>query len=362
MKHCNDLQELLKSLPNNKTIVDNAVIAWSKINSPKYEKILCSVSGGSDSDIMLDIVFKCDKDNKVIYVWFDTGLEFQATKDHLKYLEDLYGIEIIRNKAIKPIPTCCKEFGQPFISKYVSDMISRLQAYDFKWENEPIEVLVERYCEEVPVKNQKSAEFNGKFYQGCVSALRWWCNDYFTMEGFRSHFNINYIYGLKEFIISNPPLFKISANCCTYAKKGVSKNLKKQYKADLEIIGVRKAEGGARATAYKNCFSEYEDSADEYRPLFWYTSQDKLDYEHWFKIKHSDCYEKYGMLRTGCACCPYGWVRENLKDELKVCEVYEPKLYKAVNNVFKDSYEYLDEFLKFRKEFKQKELGIKKLF
>ena len=68
------------------------------------------------------------------------------------------------------------------------------------------------------------------------------------------------------------------------------------------------------------------------------------------------------MLRTGCACCPYGWVRENLKDELKVCEVYEPKLYKAVNNVFKDSYEYLNEFLKFRKDFKQKELGIKKLF
>ena len=223
MKHCNDLQELLKSLPNNKTIVDNAVIAWSKINSPKYEKILCSVSGGSDSDIMLDIVFKCDKNNKVIYVWFDTGLEFQATKDHLKYLEDLYGIEIIRNKAIKPIPACCKEFGQPFISKYVSDMISRLQAYDFKWENEPIEVLVERYCEEVPVKNQKSAEFNGKFYQGCVSALRWWCNDYFTMEGFRSHFNINYVYGLKEFIISNPPYLKYRQTAVLMLRKALVK-------------------------------------------------------------------------------------------------------------------------------------------
>ena len=38
---------------------------------------------------MLDIVWRCDKDNKVDYVWFDTGLEYQATKDHLKYLENI---------------------------------------------------------------------------------------------------------------------------------------------------------------------------------------------------------------------------------------------------------------------------------
>ena len=69
------------------------VRAWSKINSPKYQKIVCSISGGSDSDVMLDIVWRCDKDNKVTYVWFDTGLEYQATKDHLKYLENKYNIE-----------------------------------------------------------------------------------------------------------------------------------------------------------------------------------------------------------------------------------------------------------------------------
>lgn len=84
------LDELLQTCPVNQIIGDNLVRAWSKINSPKYKKIVCSISGGSDSDVMLDIVWRCDKDNKVDYVWFDTGLEYQATKDHLKYLENKY--------------------------------------------------------------------------------------------------------------------------------------------------------------------------------------------------------------------------------------------------------------------------------
>ena len=59
---------------------------------------------------MLDLISKIDKDRKVRYIWFDTGLEYQATKDHLKYLEEKYHIEIERIKAIKPIPLSCSEW------------------------------------------------------------------------------------------------------------------------------------------------------------------------------------------------------------------------------------------------------------
>ena len=89
------------------TIVDSFVKANSVINSPLYETILCSISGGSDSDIILDLVHRVDKDKKVKYIWFNTGLEYQATKDHLDYLEKKYNIEIIRERAIKPIPLTC---------------------------------------------------------------------------------------------------------------------------------------------------------------------------------------------------------------------------------------------------------------
>lgn len=137
--------ELISNAPQNQTIGDNLVRAWSKINNPKYKKIKCSISGGSDSDVMLDICTKCDKDNKIEYVWFDTGLEYQATKDHLKYLENKYGIEIRSYKAIKPIPLSCKLYGQPFLSKRVSDYMSRLQKHGFKWEDEAFDKLLKKY-------------------------------------------------------------------------------------------------------------------------------------------------------------------------------------------------------------------------
>ena len=48
--------------------------------------------------------------------------------------------------------------------------------------------------------------------------------------------------------------------------------------------------------------------------------------------------------------------------ELETTKKYEPKLYKAVNNVFKDSYDYTMKYHKFQKDMKQKERGIRNLF
>ena len=49
------LDELLSNVPKNQTIGDNLIRAWNIINNKNYETIVCSVSGGSDSDIMVDI-------------------------------------------------------------------------------------------------------------------------------------------------------------------------------------------------------------------------------------------------------------------------------------------------------------------
>ena len=129
------LYGLLESLPKNKTIIDNFVKAFWLINNDKYKKIICTISGGADSDVMMDICIKCDVDKKIDYVWFDTGLEYQATKEHLSYLEVKYGVDIIRYRAVRPIPLSCKKYGQPFISKQVSEFMQRLQRHNFKWED-----------------------------------------------------------------------------------------------------------------------------------------------------------------------------------------------------------------------------------
>lgn len=239
-----ELNEIIKAAPNDGTIVESIVITHSKLK--RYEKILCSISGGSDSDILIDLCQKYDEADKITYAFFDTGLEFKATKEHLNFLEEKYGIHIERIRAIKPIPLCCKEYGQPFLSKQVSEWISRLQNHNFQWEDEPLETLLEKY-------------------PNCRAALRWWCNDFEkTASGRESSFNIAYNQYLKEFMIENPPQFKISNKCCHFAKKKVANKFKKNGKFDLNIYGVRKSEGGARRSAYKTCFTSNEEDGDEF--------------------------------------------------------------------------------------------------
>ena len=326
-----------KNLFNEIDIIENInifnafVTAKSKLENVNYEKIMVSVSGGADSDILVDMIYRLGLKDKVNFVWFDTGLEYQATKDHLDYLEEKYDINIEREKAIKPIPLACKEYGQPFISKQVSEYIQILQRHNFKWEDKPFEELY-------------------KEYPGSKVALRWWCNNWNK----NSNFNISRNKYLKEFMIENPPNFKISNLCCKYAKKDVAKKYTKQNNIDLSIYGVRKAEGGIRSIAYKNCFSTYDGKADEYRMLYWLTNADKEEYEQYYNITHSDCYTKYGFVRTGCAGCPYA------KDPtLEVLKEYEPKLYNAVNHIFKESYEYTKKYREFVKEQRAKEKEIK---
>lgn len=220
-----------------------------------------------------------------------------------------------------------REFGQPFLNKYVSEQIMRLQKHNFKWEDKPFEELAVKYPK-------------------CKSSVKWWCNQYTAENGFKnkSRFDIGYNKWLKEFILKNPPTFKIANKCCKYAKKNVSKEINKRFDADLMVIGIRQAEGGIRATAYKSCYSNNGDKTDMYRPIFWYTNQDKIDYEKLFGVVHSACYTEYGMTRTGCAGCPYN---RKIQDELHIIEDYEPKLHKAVNNIFTDSYEYTRQYREF---------------
>lgn len=290
-----------------------------------YDNIVVSVSGGSDSDVLMDFVERLPyKPKGVRYVFFDTGMEFQATKDHLKELEEKYGVTIHRERAVVPVPLGVREYGQPFFSKTVSEYIERLQRHEFTWEDRPFDELFAEYPQ-------------------CKAALRWWCNAWEE----NSRFNISRNPWLKEFMMENPPSFKISSKCCEGAKKKTAKRFQKNSEADLSIQGVRKAEGGIRSTAIKSCFSQVQGKMDTYRPLFWFSQADKEAYCEAYGVTHSRCYTEYGLPRTGCACCPFG---SNFENELKAAELYEPKLHKAALKVFGDSYEYTRAYRQFKAE------------
>lgn len=286
-------------------------------------RVACSVSGGADSDILIDM---CERviPHFVNYVFFDTGIEYQATKEHLNYLEDKYGIEIYREKAKVPVPLGNHKYGKPFLSKRVSDMISRLQNNNFEWEDDTFENLYAKYPK-------------------CKAALRWWCDKW----GDKSSFNISQNTWLKEFIIKNHPPFKISNKCCDGAKKATSDKFNMTHPSDISIIGVRKAEGGARATRYDKQLSyNVAHKTWHYFPILYFTDADRHEYEEIFHIQHSTCYTEYGLQRTGCAGCPYG---QNCDFEREVLAEYEPNLYKATTHMWGDVYEYTRKYHEFQK-------------
>jgi len=331
------LEELIEAAPTL-AVMDSFVITNNKVNNVLYDHIMCAISGGSDSDIMLDQVHKLDEEKKTTYVFFDTGLEYQATKDHLKFLEEKYGISIVVERAVKPIPMACRQYGVPFLNKRVSEYINRLQRNGFQWEDEDFETLCKKYPK-------------------CTAALRWWCNAWpKSKNGHESQFNISNNKWLKEFMVANPPTFKISKKCCDWAKKKVAKNFKQNNNMDLNMYGVRKAEGGQRSTAYKTCFTCDVDGVDEFRPIFWYKNEDKKAYEDAFGVTHSKCYTEYGLTRTGCAGCPFG---RDFEQELEVIEKYEPKLFGAVNKIFGDSYAYTRKYREFVKNMKEEEANLR---
>lgn len=312
-------------IPSNDIILKSFLVCDKHLNDIycKYNnlsKIVVSVSGGSDSDIVLNLLYNvCNINNfnmsDMKFLMSDTGCEFRATRDHVKFLEHLYNIDIEVLSPLKPIPITCRDYGQPFLSKQVSEFMYRLQTHGFKWENRPYNELLSEY-------------------PNCKSALQWWCN----MKGDKSKFNINYNKYLKEFIISYPPTFKISNKCCYYSKKKPLNKIISDGDYVLSITGIRKSEGGVRSSAFKNCFTPSNDNnLSYYRPIFFYKNSDKSEYDRFYHVEHSECYSSYGLSRTGCAGCPFGG---DLIEELGIIEKYEPKLYKWVMSVYKDSYEY----------------------
>jgi 3'-phosphoadenosine 5'-phosphosulfate sulfotransferase (PAPS reductase)/FAD synthetase len=122
----------------------------------------------------------------------------------------------------------------------------------------------------------------------------------------------------------------------------------KEHDIDLVITGIRRAEGGRRATKITNCYlpEKYSPYA-MYFPLFWWSNEDKSRFIKENNIKLSDCYEVYGMSRTGCIGCPFG---RKLDEELDILEKYEPKLHKIATTIFAKTYDATKEYRTFVKE------------
>ena len=311
----------------------------------QHPNAICSYSGGSDSDIMIDLIEKTRSLFElppIKYVFFNTGLEMRATKEHVKFVAQKYGVEIEEVRPKIGIVQASKKYGIPFVSKIMSAGLSEFQS-----KNVPLSVAQE--YDEAEDKAAKRKELK-KRYPKCESLINFLCCCNSAGEP-RPNIQlvINSSKYMRDFIAEYPPDFKISAKCCDYCKKQVAHKVQKGY--EMIITGERRAEGGMRSVPRKDntslCFTETGSWQFRLRPLYYVTDDDKAWYKEHYGLKYSDAYEIYGMKRTGCCGCPISY---RAVDDLELIRPFEPNLVKAAYNVFGKSYEYRAKYNEYKEQ------------
>ena len=73
-----NLDEILEQAPKNNLIGDSIIVTYAKLQ--QYQKILCSVSGGSDSDILI-YVRNLTKRTKLHMFFLIRGLSLKQLKN-----------------------------------------------------------------------------------------------------------------------------------------------------------------------------------------------------------------------------------------------------------------------------------------
>lgn len=320
----------------------------------EHPKSICSYSGGADSDILLDLIEQTRKAfglPPVKYVFFNTGLEMKATKDHVKDIAEKYGVEIEEHRPKINIVMATRKYGVPFVSKIMSSGLS-------EWQKKGIPLSIAQEYEQAEDKAAKRQELKER-YPKCESVINFLCCCNSAGEP-RPNIQlvINSSKYMRDFIGEYPPDFQISAKCCDYCKKQVAHEVQKDY--EMVITGERRDEGGMRSVPRKDntalCFTETASGQFRLRPLYYVSDKDKEWYKQYHGVRYSDAYEVYGLTRTGCCGCPISY---KAIDDLEIIRPYEPNVVKAAWNIFGNSYEYRKKYNEYKErrrlEEKQKE-------
>ena len=311
----------------------------------EHPNAIGSYSGGSDSDIMIDLIERTRKLFNlppVKYAFFNTGLEMQATKNHVMEVAEKYGVEIDELRPKTNIVQATRKYGVPFVSKIMSAGLSG-------WQKKNVPLSIAQEYDQAEDKQAKRAELKER-YPNCEGTINFLCCCNSAGEP-RPNIQlvINSSKYMRDFIEEYPPDFQISADCCVHCKKNVAHKIQKDY--EMVITGERRDEGGMRSVPRKDntalCFAETSSGQYRLRPLYYVSDKDKEWYKNYYGIRYSDAYEVYGLTRTGCCGCPISY---KAVDDLELIRPYEPNVVKAAWNIFGKSYEYRKKYNEYKQE------------
>jgi len=313
----------------------------------EHPNAICSYSGGADSDILIDVIEKARSEfhlPPVKYVFFNTGLEMKATKDHVKDTAEKYGVDIETVRPKIGIVTAARKYGIPFVSKIMSGGLS-------EWQKKGVPLSIADEYAKADDKAAKRQELRER-YPKCESLINFLCCC--NAEG-EPRPNIQLVINsskyMLDFIREYPPQFQVSAKCCDFCKKQIAHQVQKDY--EMIITGERRDEGGMRSVPRKGeenkslCFGETASGQWRLRPLYYVSDKDKAWYKDYYGIRYSDAYEVYGLTRTGCCGCPISY--KAVKD-LEMIAPYEPNVVKAAWSIFGDSYRYRQQYNEYKEQ------------
>ena len=323
-----------------------------------HPNAICSYSGGSDSDILLDLVERTRKIfpflPPVKYAFFNTGLEMQATKDHVRAQAEKYGVEITEYRPKVNIVMSTRKHGVPFVSKIMSQGLG-------EWQKKGVPLSIADEYDQTEDKAAKRQELRER-YPKCESLINFLCCCNAAGEPRPDiQLVINSSRYMRDFISEYPPTFQISAECCVDCKKNLAHAVQKDF--EMIITGERRDEGGMRSVPRKDntalCFTETCSGQYRFRPLYYVSDADKAWYKDYHSIRYSDAYEVYGLTRTGCCGCPISF---KAVEDLEKIKPYEPNVVKAAWAIFGQSYDYRKQYVAYKRNRMEREAQIEGQF
>lgn len=316
----------------------NAIMSIIAKRLIEHPNAVCSYSGGSDSDTMLDLIERTRSIFNlppIQYAFFNTGLELDATKRHVREQEKRYGITITEYRPKINIVQAVRKYGVPFYTKMFSSRLALWQRYKI-----PLSII--HAILSMDSDSAKSAIIGIKERYKCPDGLIRFlipCSKDGRMINIDQSHLLSAPYMI-DFLAIYPPDFAISSKCCDCCKKEIAHTVLSDY--DMIITGERESEGGVRTISFSKynsvgCFRETVDHKYRLRPLYYVSDTDKKWYKNHYGLCYSDAYEIYGLKRTGCSGCP---INANVVQDLERIKQYEPNIVTASWNIFGDSYRY----------------------
>ena len=248
-----------------------------------------SFSGGKDSTLLHYLFDEALPNNRIPRVYIDTGIEYQMIREFV-YSMAKNDDRFVIIKPTLPIKATLEKYGYPFKSKEHS-----FKLHEWQLGNRETN-FIKKYLG------------NGDY--SCPKKLKYQFSD---------DFKIN-----------------ISHMCCVKLKKQPIKKWMKENGKPISITGMRREEGGQRATL-KCILTDKKGNVEKFHPLAVVND----DWEDWY-IKERNIrlcelyYPPYNFIRTGCKGCPFNL---NLQKDLDTMEELLPNERKAYEVIWKPVYE-----------------------